>query len=247
MEQLQKIEIANICEELYKYCIEQIPQIERDELIWVLNGSTLCNMLYNVEVIDDEYVSEKFKMACYEFIRQPKGDMDITYKEDRPYKFDLDAKQIRNFQNISEEVRTYNFVDSNSILNEIDYSQLCKMKTKSGFTFFAKKPQYIFIYKFREFLITCSQEILNCDVEKINIKKKNILRDINNLYNIAICYCGKEKLLELFNILPSISNYLHNLYVEDKIMYKKLVDFGMNIISKVADVNELKKDNFIFK
>ena len=50
---MNKFEIANICEELYKECLNEIPQYVNGELIWILNGSTLCNFLYNVVKIDD--------------------------------------------------------------------------------------------------------------------------------------------------------------------------------------------------
>ena len=79
MAELEKEKIANICEELYKYCISEIPQVENDKLIWFLNGSTLCNMLYNVIYIDEVKVSEEFNNCCKDFIREPKGDIDITY------------------------------------------------------------------------------------------------------------------------------------------------------------------------
>lgn len=33
MNELEKEKIANICEEFYKYCISEMPQIENDKLI----------------------------------------------------------------------------------------------------------------------------------------------------------------------------------------------------------------------
>lgn len=114
MTEITKEEIASICENLYKECIKEIPQIENNKIIWILNGSTLCNMSYNVIYINDEKVIEEFNSYCYDFIRKPKGDIDITYTPDRKYKIDFNNENIQAFQEISEEQRTYNFVDHNS-------------------------------------------------------------------------------------------------------------------------------------
>lgn len=239
MEHINKKIIADICEELYKYCINQIPQIENGKLIWILNGSTLCNLLYNVASIDGKSVSEEFNESCFEFIRQPKGDIDITYIADRPYKFDLKSKEIMNFQFISEEQRTYNFVDSNSELDDNDLKQICKMTTKKGFSFYAKKPQYIFLYKFIEFVTIFNKEILSNDLNSILVEKKNIINDLNSLYKIAVNYCGKEELKNTIESLPNISGYLHELYENNNEMYTELIINGLNIIN--ADQEKLRK------
>jgi len=233
MNELEKEKIANICEELYKYCISKMPQVENDKLIWFLNGSTLCNMLYNVRYIDGTSVSEEFNNYCKDFIRQPKGDIDITYTPDRRYKFDLNNPNIVAFQEISEEQRTYNFVDSNSGLNETDLEQICKMTTKNGFVFYAKKPQYLFLYKLKEFIAIFNKEILENDIDEINRKKKNMLNDVKNLYNISLAYCGYEQTLSVINNLPNISGYLHNLYEENKNDYDLLLNTAMNLITKI--------------
>ena len=233
---MNKEQIANICEKLYMYCVSQIPQIENNKLIWFMNGSTLCNMLYNVEYIDDKEVSKDFKDYCYDFIRQPKGDIDITYIPDRRYEFDLSNENIKNFQKIAEEQRTYNFVDSNSELNEEDLKQLCKMTTKNGFSFYYKKPQYLFLYKFKEFLAIFNNEILEGNYDEINKKKKNMLNDVKTLYNISASYCGYEETLEVIDRLPRISNYLHELHEKDINEYKKLLSIAINLLT-----NEDKK------
>jgi len=224
--------IANICEKLYMYCISQIPQIENDKLIWILNGSTLCNILYNVKYIDGEEINEQFNNYCYEFIRQPKGDIDITYTDDRKYKFDLSNEFIKNFQAISEEQRTYNFVDSNSILTEEDLKQVCKMTTKNGFSFYAKKPQYLFLYKFKEFLAIFNKEILAGNCGEINNKRKNMLNDVRTLYNISIFYCGNVETLKVINELPNISGYLHELHENDINEYEELLNTALNIFTQ---------------
>lgn len=232
MTESEKERIANICEQLYKCCISEIPQVENNKIIWFLNGSTLCNMLYNVKYIDDALVSEEFNHYCKDFIRQPKGDIDITYTPDRRYKFDLENPNVIAYQEISEEQRTYNFVDSNSELNVTDLKQICKMTTKSGFSFYAKKPQYLFLYKLREFIAIFNREILDNNVDEINRKKKNILNDVINLYNISLAYCGYEETLNIINNLPNISRYLHNLYEENISDYNILLSSTMNLITK---------------
>ena len=230
MENLSKETIADACEKLYMYCISIIPQVENNKLIWLLNGSTLCNILYNVRFIDGVEVSDEFNNFCKNFIRQPKGDIDITYIPDRRYKFDLDNPNVVAFQKLSEEQRTYNFVDSNSELNEEDLKQICKMTTKSGFSFYAKKPQYLFLYKLKEFVAIFNKEILENDIDEINKKKKNILNDVKNLYNISVSYCGYKETLNVINNLPKISDYLHKLYEDNKKGYDILINSSMNLI-----------------
>ena len=230
--------IADVCENLYMECLREIPQFENDELIWILNGSTLCNFLYNVVKIDGQAVNDEFRKNCYAFIRQPKGDIDISYKADRPYKFDLNNKYIKEFQTISEEQRTYNFVDSNSELSEKDFDELCTMETKNEFCFVAKKPQYLFLYKFKEFLAVFNQEILNGDLSSIISKKKNILSDVVSLYNIALSYCGQDEINNLLDNLINISSSLKTIYEKNSSEYYELIDLSFKIIN---DINNRKK------
>ena len=227
--------IANTCENLYKECLREIPQFENDELIWVLNGSTLCNFLYNVDKIDGKNVSEEFKKHCYEFIRQPKGDIDITYKADRPFKFDLSNKYIIDFQSISEERRTYNFVDHNSELSKNDFRELCTMETKNGLRFVAKKPQYLFLYKFKEFLAVYNKEIISGDLKSITNKKKNILSDVTVLYNIALAYCGQDELNSVLNNLINISSSLKEIYEKNTDDYYELIEESLKIITDLGN------------
>ena len=231
MEKIEKEKISNICEDLYKYCLNQIPQVENNKIIWILNGSTLCNILYNVESIDDKLVSKEFNDLCFEYIRQPKGDIDITYIADRPYKFNLNSKEIKEFQNVSKEQRTYNFVDSNSELTNEDLKQLCKMTTKNGLSFYAKKPQYIFIYKFKELLDIYNKEILTNNINLIISNNNNIINDLKCLYNISLNYCSELELIETINKLPYISNYLNNLYNNNYEKYNELLNKGLSIIT----------------
>ena len=237
---LDKKQVADICECLYKHCVNQIPQMENGKLMWIMNGSTLCNILYNVTSIDGEPVSTSFNNACYDFIRQPKGDIDISYIPDRQYKFDLESEEVKKFQSISEEQRTYNFVDHNSELEDNDLKQICKMTTKNGFSFYAKKPQYIFLYKFREFLAVFNKEILINDIDAIIFKKKNIINDLKILYSIAINYCGRDKLEIVLEELPYISNYLHNLYEQDKKMYNNLIVKSLDLICDLNIIKQVK-------
>lgn len=225
-----KEKISTICENLYRYCISQIPQVENGKLIWILNGSTLCDILYNVKYIDDEEVTEQFSNYCYDFIRQPKGDIDITYTPGRRYKFDLSSEYIKNFQAVSEEQRTYNFVDCNSKLTEEDLKQICKMTTKSKFSFYAKKPQYLFLYKLKELLAVFNKEFLDDNYDMITKRRKNILNDVKALYNISESYCGSEETLKVINELPNVSGYMHELHEKDINKYDKLLNTTLNII-----------------
>ena len=227
---LTKKQIADVCENLYKYCVEQIPQVENKKIIWFLNGSTLCNMLYNVKSIDDIDVSKQFNDYCYEFIRQPKGDIDITYTPNKKYVFDFLNENVFNFQQISEEKRTYNFVDHNSEINENDLNQICKMTTKNNFSFYAKKPQYLFLYKLKELLAVYNKELFENNIDAIYNKKKNIINDCRTLYNISISYCGISKTLDVINELPFLSGYLHELHDKDLDTYNKLLNNVFNVL-----------------
>lgn len=227
---ISKEKIASICENLYKECLREIPQYQGGELIWILNGSTLCNMLYNVIKIDDKYVSDEFRKYSYEFIRQPKGDIDITYRKDIKYKFDFDNKYIKAFQDISEEVRTYNFVDQNSEITSDDLKELCLMETINGLKFVAKRPEYLFLYKFKELLSIFHKEILTGDIDSINKGKKNILNDVSVLYKIAIFYSSKEQIGDLLSSLINKSSYLNKLYSNNPKEYEQLIKQALEII-----------------
>lgn len=221
--------IDDVCENLYKDSVKQIPQVEDGKIIWFMNGSTVCNILYNVVEIDGVSVSKEFNNACYSFVRVPKGDIDITYVADRPYIFDLSSVAISEFQNISEEKRTYNFVDSNSEMDEQDLNQLCFMKTKNGFSFYVKQPQYLFLYKFKEFLALFHDEILLGDVDAIGLKKKNVISDVKNLYAIANEYCGEVEIFKSLKKLPDISDYMNTLS-SDRDKYVTLIEKAFSLI-----------------
>ena len=223
--------IANICEELYKYCISQISQIENNKIIWIMNGSTLCNLLYNVNKIDGSEITEEFNKNCFDFIRKPKGDIDITYVANRPYKFNLDSDVVKRFQDISEEKRDYNFVDSNSVLSDNDLKEICLMETNSGFRFYAKKPQYLFLYKLRELISVFSKDILSNNIDNIVRQNKNIIRDVKCLYKIAVSYCGKDTILDTLSELFVRSDYLYNLYENNNIIYNELINKCLNILN----------------
>lgn len=234
---MDKQKIADICENLYKNCVMQIPQIEDGKIIWFMNGSTVCNILCNVVEIDGISVSKEFNNACYSFVRIPKGDIDITYVADRPYIFDLTSVAISDFQSISEEKRTYNFVDSNSEIEEEDLNQLCFMKTKSGFSFYVKQPQYLFLYKFKEFLALFHNEILLEDIDAICLKKKNVIADVKNLYAIANEYCGETEIFKSLEKLPNISDYMNTLSSDN--------DKYINLIEKAFSLIDVSGYNFI--
>ena len=225
--------ISNICENLYASCLKQIPQFENGELLLVLNGSVLCNILANIETINDSSISDSLKKKLSDFVRIPKGDIDICYKPDREYKFDLNSNEVWDFYAISDEQRTYNFVDSNSELTEDDINQLCKYKTIHGLEFYAKMPQYIFLYKFKEYVAMFHEEILNNELDKILEKRKNIIDDAKKLYEISCEYYGSEDSIRLLNDkLKDISDFFHELYEKDKVQYNNLIETSLASIEK---------------
>lgn len=225
--------ISNICENLYASCLKQIPQFENGELLWILNGSVLCNILANVETINDSQITDSLRSKLINFVRTPKGDIDICYKPGRKYKFDLNSNEVLEFYSISDEQRTYNFVDSNSELTEDDLNQLCKYKTVNGLEFYAKMPQYIFLYKFREYVTMFHQEILNNELDRIVLKRKNIIDDNKKLYEISCEYYGSKNLLKLLiDKLKDISDFFHELYENDKIHYNDIIQISLSEIQK---------------
>lgn len=224
--------ISNICENLYLKLLSEVPQMENDEIIWILNGSVLCNILSNVEEINNKIVSDKLKKKFEKFVRNPKGDIDICYKADRVYKFDLNSKEVLDFYSISDEKRTYNFVDSNSELIADDIAQLCKYKTSNGLEFYAKMPQYLFLYKFKEFVAIFHNELLINDIDTINLKRKNIIHDVNALYEISCEYYGLDNTHNLlFEKLKDISGFFHDLYESEEPNYNILIESTLKIIS----------------
>lgn len=224
-------DISLICENLYSKLLTEIPQCENNELIWILNGSVLCNILANVEFINNEYVDTDLKKLFAKFTRNPKGDIDISYKAGRPYKFDLSSKEVQNFYSISEEQRTYDFVDSNSTLTETDIEELCRYQTANRLEFYAKKPQYIFLYKFREFVAMFHNELLINDLDIILQKKKNIIRDTSILYEISCKYFGYENTNDLlFQKLKDVSGYFHELYKKNQDEYMMMIKKTLEII-----------------
>ena len=104
------------------------------------------------------------------------------------------------------------------------------METKSGFRFYAKKPQYLFLYKLRELISVFSTDILSNNIDNIVKQNKNIIRDVNCLYKIAVNYCGKDINLDTLLELPKKSDYLQNLYENNNIIYTELINNCLNIL-----------------
>lgn len=134
------------------------------------------------------------------------------------------------------------------------------MTTKNGFSFYAKKPQYLFLYKIKELLAIFNKEILDNNIEEIIKKKKNIINDIKNLYNISNSYCGCEETINVLKELPNNSKYLNKLYKEDKNSYDELLNITINLITnndkKIINYNcynitkmelDMDKENEILK
>lgn len=103
------------------------------------------------------------------------------------------------------------------------------MKTKNGFSFYVKQPQYLFLYKFKEFLALFHDEILLGDVDAIGLKKKNVISDVKNLYAIANEYCGEVEIFKSLKKLPDISDYMNTLS-SDRDKYVTLIEKAFSLI-----------------
>lgn len=221
--------IPNICENLYLSLLKEIPQFSNNNLTWFINGSVLCNILANVECINNEYVSNELKSKFESFVRNPKGDIDICYIANQTYKFDLSSKEVLDFYSISEEKRTYNFIDHNSIITDEDILQLCKYRTVNGLEFYAKLPQYIFLYKFMEFVSVFHDDISSGNLALVIAKRKNIIRDVKKLLEISNIYFGRENTKKLlFDELKHTSNYFCELFINNENSYNYLIDSTFN-------------------
>lgn len=69
---MDKSIISLVCENVLKQALFENPQVSNNKINWVLNGSTICNVLPNVIKINDIDVSEEFNTILREFVRQPK-------------------------------------------------------------------------------------------------------------------------------------------------------------------------------
>lgn len=234
---MEKKLISDICENLYRKCLEEIPQFKEGKIYWILNGSVLCNILGNVKKIDDELVSPELKQLFKDFVRIPKGDIDICYRPVRPYKFDLNSNEARKFYEISKEQRTYNFVDSNDELDDDIIITLSCYETENGLRFYAKKPQYIFLYKFRELVSENIDEIINANLELINLKNKNIINDTIKLFAISKYFYGYENTKNMvIDNLYLISNKLMKLRVNNEQDYYNIIDKAFVIINQKSRI-----------
>ena len=229
---MDKEYISNVCENLYKRLLIEIPQFNNNQISWILNGSVLSNILANVIKIDNRDVSLELSRLFNDFVRALKGDVDICYRPIRPYKFDLTSDEVKRFYEISDEQRTYNFVDSNDEIDETIMNQLSFYETKNGLKFYAKKPQYIFLYKFKEFVDMFHEEILNKDIEKIISKRKNIIDDTRNLYKISLYYYGFDNTITMLKEkLCNLSTYLNKLKSKDETEYYNIIDKSLKFIN----------------
>ena len=228
---MDKQTISTRCEEVLRYCLEQVPQVQNDEIIWILNGSTLCNILCNIKRINNKIASEKFHNASLSFVRIPKGDLDICCKKNLHFNINMDNEIIRSFQEICEEKRYDHFVDMNSELEQRDIEQLCLYETNRGLKFFAKAPQYLLLYKFFEFNGKFHDYILSNDFDTIVNKKKNSINDLKSLYLISSAYIGKEETkIFLLNELKDFSNSFHRLYKLNENEYSKIIEIIIQMI-----------------
>lgn len=225
---MEKQNIADICENALKKLLELNPQIANDKLIWILNGSTLSNFLCNIDTIDGIKVPDEFKEKAFNFIRQPKGDIDILYTEGKKFNRGFEYPEIKDYQNISAEQSDYNFVDHNGLIEDCDINELCEYTTINVLKFIAKKPQYLFYYKYKELLAIHHKDILSNNLD--SLKQGNILNDVISLYEIATLYCGEEEVQELMNNIYNNSKTLRDIYIENPEIYKQLLECSFNII-----------------
>lgn len=237
---MEKQIISSRCEEVLKYCLEQVPQVQNNEIIWILNGSTLCNILCNIKKINNREVSDKFYESALSFVRIPKGDLDICYKKNIHFNIDMNNPVINKFHEICEEKRYDHFIDMNSELEQRDIEQLCLYETNQGLKFFAKSPQYLLLYKFYEFHGMFHDYILSNEIDYILSKKKNSINDLKALYSISAEYIGREETNTfLYSELKNFSGSFHRLYESSEDDYSQIIEIIIQMIKR--NENLIKK------
>ena len=103
--------------------------------------------------------------------------------------------------------------------------------------FYAKKPQYIFLYKFRELVSENIDEIINANLELINLKNKNIINDTIKLFAISKYFYGYENTKNMvIDNLYLISNKLMKLRVNNEQDYYNIIDKAFVIINQKSRI-----------
>ena len=228
--------IADTCENVLKKLLKINPQVEQGKLIWLLNGSTMSNILCNIDAIDGVKVSDEFRENAYGFVRQPKGDIDILYTKNLEFNGGFEYKEIQDYQNISKEQRDYNFIDHNGLIENCDINELCEYRTINGLTFIAKKPQYLLYYKFKELCACYYDDILKGNIDAI--PNENIVNDVTNLYNISVVCCSEKEVQELISNVYTNSGILHEMYNDNPNLYEQIIESALNIIKN--KINNIK-------
>ncbi len=237
---MNKKDIANACEKVIKELVNNNSQVIDGKIIWYPSGSTLSNMLFNVTKIDDVDVSEEFNSYAYNYIRQPKGDIDVVYTKGIRVYVDFNNITIKNYQSISKEQRDYNFIDHLNDIKKENSDELCLMETKEGFKFITIKPQFLFLHKAQELLSSYSECVLNNNIDDINNKNTNILYDVQNLFGMSVSYFGLDNTINSIKNIYFISNTLKELHGSNPNDYDLLVN---GFISNILSIKERQNKN----
>lgn len=227
---IDKKEIVKKCEDVIKYVSKITPQIQNGEINWILNGSVVCNILCNIKTINGEVVSNDFTAIAEKFLRQPKGDLDFTFREGQNIStklIDFDSQEIQGFYSISKEHRTYNFIDHNGIINERDLNEIAFAETRSGLKLYIKTPDNLFKYKLKDYFASKF-------IDKDDERNKQNLHDLTVLYCLSILWIGAENTNSIIDNIRCYSQIMHNLYIEDSTLYQKeIIDIKNKILKSI--------------
>lgn len=235
---IDKREIVKRCEDVIEYVSRITPQVQNGEINWILNGSVICNILCDIKSINGETVPNDFTEIAEEFVRQPKGDLDFSFKQGQNIStklIDFDSPEIQNFYNIAKEHRTYNFIDHNSTITEEDLNEICLAETHSGLILYIKTPDNLFKYKLKDYF---SAKF----IDKDNERNKQNFQDISILYRLSILWVGQETTNSIIDNIRYCSGIMHNLYIENSALYhKKITDIKNKLLKSIKT-----KDNQVY-
>lgn len=231
---IDKKEIVKRCEDVINYVSKITPQIQNGEISWILNGSVVCNILCDINTINEDAVSNEFTVTAEEFVRHPKGDLDFTFREGQNIStrlIDFDSQEIQGFYNISKEHRTYNFIDHNGTITEEDLNEIALVETHSGLKLYIKTPDNLFKYKLKDYF---SSKFIDKDDKRNNQN----LHDLTVLYRLSILWIGAENTNSIIDNIRCCSQIMHNLYIEDSTLYQKeIVDIKNKLLKSFEPQN----------
>lgn len=110
------------------------------------------------------------------------------------------------------------------------------METQNGLIFFAKRPEYLFIFKLRELVDLNFESVLSYNYD--TIENKNLLKDVEALFCLACTYAGHDRVINLINDISDCSSIMQKMKSEELEKHNKI----LNAVTKYLEFN---KGNYV--